>query len=319
MVFIYNISKLIALFCIISGVFIFSILSIVIFARKFGCEKEVLNGKLFSFLGKRKNFKYPVEPTTTDGALVYTLSLIFLIYIGSIIQAKYQMSGLVMTEIGIALIPILYSIYIKVNFKDTFRLKLPKIKHIIGAIFIWIGAYFLIYIVTQILLSLFPENKQVIDAINTSITMDSFWLNLLTVAVLPAVCEEMLFRGFILSSLEGKSKKSKVFAVVMTGILFGIMHLNFIRIIPISILGIAMTYCVIKSDSILVGMLIHFINNGLSVAVLHLVKQNPAIISSSVEMSMPSISSVFITLVFAAIFIFMGVLCYRKSSKKRVY
>ena len=43
-------------------------------------------------------------------------------------------------------------------------------------------------------------------------------------ALIQAICEEILFRGFLLGAFKGESKKSKIWAVVMVGILFGIMR-----------------------------------------------------------------------------------------------
>ncbi len=90
-------------------------------------------------------------------------------------------------------------------------------------------------------------------------------------ALVPAICEETLFRGFILSAFRDKktfgqkNEKHVMFAIVGSGILFGIMHLDFIRIIPTSILGMVMAYNVYKSKSIFTSVGIHFFNNLLSV------------------------------------------------------
>ena len=53
----YAILKLAVLLLIMIGIFVFVILSIVIFAKKFNCEEKLFNDRVFSFLGKRKDFK----------------------------------------------------------------------------------------------------------------------------------------------------------------------------------------------------------------------------------------------------------------------
>ena len=78
-------------------------------------------------------------------------------------------------------------------------------------------------------------------------------------ALIPAICEEILFRGFLLGAFKGESKKSKIWAVVMVGILFGIMHLNFIRIVPTAILGILFAYCALATKSIWTSVFMHFL------------------------------------------------------------
>ena len=84
----YIILRLGVLFLILVGIFVFVTLSIVIFAKKFNCEEKLFNGRVFSFLGKRKDFKQGIKPSITDGALIYTISLIALIYIGSVMLLK---------------------------------------------------------------------------------------------------------------------------------------------------------------------------------------------------------------------------------------
>ena len=146
---------------------------------------------------QRKNGKYfkkGIKPSITDGALIYTISLISLIYIGSFMQLYWGTIGLIATEVIIFAIPVLYAIYIKADIKNTFSLRIPKVKDIFGAILIWIGGYFLINITTQILLALFPQGAEVLEAVNSSVMMDSLLASLIVVAFIPALCEEVLFR-----------------------------------------------------------------------------------------------------------------------------
>ena len=216
----YIILRLGVLFLILIGIFVFVTLSIVIFAKKFNCEEKLFNGRVFSFLGKRKDFKQGIKPSITDGALIYTISLIALIYIGSVMQLYWGTCGLVATEVMIFLIPMLYAIYIKADIKNTFSLRLPKLRYILGGFIVWFGGYFIINITTRILISLFPEGADVLEAVNSSVMMDSFFASLIVVALIPAICEEILFRGFLLGAFKGESKKSKIWAVVMVAILF---------------------------------------------------------------------------------------------------
>lgn len=304
------------LFLILIGIFAFVILSILIFAKKFNCEEQMFNGKVFSFLGKRKYFKKGIKPSITDGALIYTISLISLIYIGSFMQLYWGTIGLIATEVIIFAIPVLYAIYIKADIKNTFSLRIPKVKDIFGAILIWIGGYFLINITTQILLALFPQGAEVLEAVNSSVMMDSLLASLIVVAFIPALCEEVLFRGFLLGAFKGESKKSKIWAVVMVGILFGIMHLNFIRIVPTAMLGILFAYCALVTKSIWTSVFMHFINNGFSVCVLYIGQKYLNDITSSMEITynMPSISSILIMVAIGVCFIYLGNKCLKKKN-----
>ena len=306
----YVLLRLGVLFLILIGVFIFVTLSIVIFAKKFNCEEKVFNGRIFSFLGNRKDFKEAIKPSITDGALIYTISLIALIYIGSFMQLYWGTIGLIATEVMILLIPVLYAIYIKADIKNTFSLRMIKIRYILGSIIVWFGGYLIINITTQILLSLFPEGADVLQAVNSSVMMDSFIASLVVVALIPAICEEVLFRGFLLSSFKGKSKKSKIWAIIIVGILFGIMHLNFIRIVPTAMLGILFAYSALVTQSIWTSVFMHFLNNGFSVCVLYL---NENYLHTPVNYTMPQLSSIIMTVLIGGAFIYLGSLCFKNK------
>ncbi len=83
------------------------------------------------------------------------------------------------------------------------------------------------------------------------------------VAMVPAVCEELMFRGVILRNFERSLPPWA--AIVITGTLFGLYHLRFSQAIPLILLGILITWLVWKTGSLLVVIAVHFVNNGVSV------------------------------------------------------
>ena len=87
-------------------------------------------------------------------------------------------------------------------------------------------------------------------------------INLVLVALLPAICEETTHRGMLLS---GMKKMGVVRAIVYSSILFGLLHLNINQTFYAIVLGMIMAVSVVMSGSILPAMIIHFLNNGLSV------------------------------------------------------
>ena len=82
------------------------------------------------------------------------------------------------------------------------------------------------------------------------------------IAFLPAVCEELLFRGYILDGLTRKLGAAS--GIILTGVLFGAFHLDPYRLIPASLLGIIFGLAVWKGGSIFYGMTGHLVNNGLA-------------------------------------------------------
>ncbi|MBQ0110955.1 MAG: CPBP family intramembrane metalloprotease [Oscillospiraceae bacterium] len=81
---------------------------------------------------------------------------------------------------------------------------------------------------------------------------------LLMVSVIPAICEEFIFHGAIMQSLR---KFGDMTALVVSTILFALMHANLIQIPFALVAGFVMGYAALKTDSLIVPMLIHFCNN----------------------------------------------------------
>ena len=300
--------------------FAFVILSVILLSKLFNSEEILFgNNRNFSFLEKRSNIKKGTMPSVSDGIILYAIGLILLIYIGSYIQLKLKMTGIVLTQVMIISLPLLFAYYIKSDFKKVFSLRIPKIKHLFGAACLWFGTYLLAMIITNIIIYYFPQNQEIVEGLNSALFIkDNLLLNLLIVAVMPAICEEIFFRGFILTSFKG-NKKSYGGAIIFSGILFGLMHMDFIRIVPTSFLGIAFAYAVCKSNSIVVSMFMHFFNNGFAVVITHIsskVLDN----TQTTDMAVLSFNEIGIFLALSFMFIFLATLLFkeRKNADKLV-
>ena len=98
-------------------------------------------------------------------------------------------------------------------------------------------------------------------------------------AVVPAVCEESLFRGFFQRSLEQKLSPMK--SALIVGISFGIVHFNPIDIIPLIIIGFYLGILAYVSGSIILPIIIHLLNNAIAVVVIYYIEPNKATFGSS--------------------------------------
>ncbi|PKL82191.1 MAG: CPBP family intramembrane metalloprotease domain-containing protein [Ignavibacteriae bacterium HGW-Ignavibacteriae-3] len=83
------------------------------------------------------------------------------------------------------------------------------------------------------------------------------------VAVVPALCEETLFRGLVQKSFEQRLKP--VLSIIITAVFFGLYHFNPYGLIPLIALGAFFGFAAYISDSIFVPMALHFINNFIAV------------------------------------------------------
>ncbi len=83
-----------------------------------------------------------------------------------------------------------------------------------------------------------------------------------TVAVVPPIAEEFIFRGAILGSLR---KHGDAFAIIISAIFFGLAHGNFLQTPVTFLTGLVLGYITVKSNSIIPAIILHFVNNSLAV------------------------------------------------------
>lgn len=94
-------------------------------------------------------------------------------------------------------------------------------------------------------------------------------LVLFTVALLPAVAEELVFRGILLNDLN-KTFNNVHLSVFISAFIFSFIHFQFFGFFPRLLLGIVLGYLYITSGNILVSMLMHFTNNAVVVLAMNL-------------------------------------------------
>lgn len=86
---------------------------------------------------------------------------------------------------------------------------------------------------------------------------------LLATAVLPAIFEELINRGLLLAALDRQKNDKRTILIV--GIFFGFLHQNAAQLGPTVFGGLVMAYLAVKCNNIIPGMVVHFLNNALSV------------------------------------------------------
>lgn len=89
--------------------------------------------------------------------------------------------------------------------------------------------------------------------------LDSFVLSMFLLTVLPAVLEEILFRGFILFGLRRHYSARK--SIIVSSLLFGIVHLNPWQFMTAFLLGLLFAWVALKTKSIILPVIGHFFNN----------------------------------------------------------
>ena len=95
------------------------------------------------------------------------------------------------------------------------------------------------------------------------LTGGPFWSSFLVVAIFAPIFEEWLCRGMVLRGLLTKMKP--VWAIVISALFFAVIHANPWQALNAFLIGLLMGYVYYKTGSLILTMIIHFVNNGTAV------------------------------------------------------
>lgn len=124
-----------------------------------------------------------------------------------------------------------------------------------------IAAAFVIEPVSMLLPEMSEQMKKAMDML-----LDGpLWVTLLSVSVFAPFFEEWLCRGIILRGL--LKKVSPGWAIVISSLIFGLIHMNLWQAIPAFLIGCLLGYVYYKTGSLKLTMLMHCVNNTLSVVI----------------------------------------------------
>lgn len=84
-------------------------------------------------------------------------------------------------------------------------------------------------------------------------------LVIITISIVPAICEEVMFRGYIQRSFGFKFKPH--IAAILTALFFALYHFNPYGLIPLAIIGFYLGFAAYTSQSLVIPIIIHFLNN----------------------------------------------------------
>ncbi len=114
----------------------------------------------------------------------------------------------------------------------------------------------------NIVLRVYPLSEELVKKLDGLVTTSgNLWVMLLVLAVLPAICEELAFRGFILSGLRRMGHKWT--AIVISSLFFGATHAIFQQSLIAFLVGVVIGFVAVQTGSLLPGVLFHVAHNSL--------------------------------------------------------
>lgn len=262
-------SEVDAMFAVFLSTAAFAALALLFAAWLFQREEVVLSEeKGFPLTWRRNEFR-PRETLTPSMALgLFTVMLIMLFYIGSTVQAWRLLPGLLITEWLMLLAPLLFFLwYGKVGIRTALNLNRLPWWGFLGSLGTGLFSILLVIQLGYWFNHVLPVPKefeeQMAKLFPAGGSLSDVLFLLFVAAVSPAICEEIVFRGAILSGL--RQRLGVWPSVVVVGVLFGIFHISVFKIPPISVLGMVLTYLTLRTGSIYAGMLVHLMNNAFAI------------------------------------------------------
>jgi hypothetical protein len=111
--------------------------------------------------------------------------------------------------------------------------------------------------------SLLSQFYDMMMEVMKQMTGGPFWSSFLVVAIFAPIFEEWLCRGMVLRGLLTKMKP--VWAIVISALFFAVIHANPWQALNAFLIGLLMGYVYYKTGSLILTMIIHFVNNGTAV------------------------------------------------------
>jgi membrane protease YdiL (CAAX protease family) len=152
--------------------------------------------------------------------------------------------------------------------------------------------------------------REVTEFLTKFDSVSYFLAAIVVVAIIPAIVEELLFRGAI-QNIFFQISKNHHLAIWLAAILFSAIHVQFYGFIPRVLLGALFGYLYVWSGNIWLAVLGHFVNNGISLLVLYLYQQDKISYDVESDESAPW----YAILPFLIIFIASMVFLYRHYKK----
>jgi sodium transport system permease protein len=249
------------------------------------------------------------EPPTAGHAIaLYAIACVLLLFVFVPLQTWRLGWGLALSEwAGLGGLTWLYARGRGQRLAQVIRLGAPSATAIAGAVLIGLSAWLVVGLVAEWIL---PAPKEVVEGLRHAIAPGDggrgTLLTLFLMALTPAICEEALFRGPILRGL--RTRLSPAGAAILTGLLFGIYHLDPWRLVPTAILGVALSGIALGSGSIIPAMVAHFVNNACLILLARLHADDTDRLSTSTKLLLGTLG---------AFVLWLGIRLVKRAAKSR--
>lgn len=199
------------------------------------------------------------------GFAVFLAAGLVLGYAGFPLQRLLGTWGLVASELLVLAVALAAMRVCRFPLRETFPTARVGVRQVGGFLLLYIAGQSIASFLTALTTLVSPQVAQRLEEVG-QITQAPLYVAIPAVVILPAICEEALFRGVLRRCFAGLPDW---LAAVTVGLLFGVFHLDPYRLVPTAVLGVAITYLCVKSGNFWLAVGYHLLNNLMSVLQSH--------------------------------------------------
>lgn len=247
---------------------IYAMLTLLFAARVFGREQVLLGGKdsfrsIFTIERAKNSLPTPAFALTAF-AIIFVVA-----FYGSLLLEKATIiTMMLVTQYGFFLLPVIaLTLAMKFSPRETFSFRMPHWRAMLAAVLMGLSGW---AVIGGLAIRLLPPPESLVRAMEKILLLGDkpvpLWALWLAVGITPAICEEVLFRGLILSGLRRLGMWP---AILISALLFALAHSSIYRLLPTLLMGILLGYIVWRTGSILCSIIVHALNNGLMATLVH--------------------------------------------------
>lgn len=188
---------------------------------------------------------------------------------------QYMLIQFLPFQLGFLLIPAL--LYIKLEPDEENLIRKPQFQFIVWSVLLFTCAFFLLPFFNEIniqliqslgvfdeLLAQKESSDRMLKSLVGPVGSTSFIIAVLIIGVITGIAEELAFRRFLFHHIL-KNNKKVMPSILISAVVFAVLHFNYIQIIPLLVFGVALGLMYYVSGSIIPGIVVHALNNILNV------------------------------------------------------
>ena len=205
---------------------------------------------------------------------LYLLGLGLMLSAGLLLQTADLRIGLIVTEGGLILLPTLYFVQRnRRSFRRVLSLNRVSAPVLLVVLALTVPLRICTFLISAVVQTFLPMPDFILSSLKSIYAELMFFstplemiLSFMAIVVMAGVCEEVMFRGFILHTF--LNRKGRWFSIIITGLGFALYHLDPWAFPEITIIGIFLGWLVLRTGSIFPAIVAHASFNFLGIFAL---------------------------------------------------